>query len=90
MEYLKKFFGSKLGFCLTVQMLVLVVLCHVHDLTKYKNCRSIVDLFYWPDGFCLDMVVIGAFMIDALLIVWENIYIFMRAMNESEPDEEEL
>jgi len=50
---------------ITVQYLTkkfcIVILCMVHDLTKYKICHNFFDLFYWPDGFCLDTLVIIAF-----------------------------
>lgn len=50
----------------------LMILCRIHDFTRYKVCRSLTDLFYWPDGFCVDTVVIILFFAVALLSLWDD------------------
>jgi len=55
----------------------LMILCRIHDFTRYKVCRSLTDLFYWPDGFCADTVVICLFFIFALWSMWDDIRIFI-------------
>ena len=50
----------------------LMILCRIHDFTRYKVCRSLVDLFYWPDGFCADTVVIILFFAVSLLSLWDD------------------
>lgn len=54
----------------------------VHDYTKYKVCRSISDLFYWPEGPCLDMIVILAYMVDVALILYEMICKYIMVVKE--------
>lgn len=53
----------------------ILLLCIVHEFTKYKTCRNFSDLFYWPDGFCADTVVIIAFFALAGWCVWEDLRI---------------
>lgn len=50
--------------------ILLIVLCLLHEKTKYHTARSIGELFYWPEGPCLDMVVLGAFGIAMVLSIW--------------------
>ena len=53
--------------------LILFLLCIVHDFTKYKLCRSFADIFYWPEGFCADTVVIVLFFLFAILCFFDDI-----------------
>lgn len=46
---------------------ILMTLCRIHGFTAYKTARSLQDLFYWPDGFCADMVILGAFLLMAVV-----------------------
>ena len=48
-----------------VPRILLLALCLIHEKTKYHTARSIAELFYWPDGFCADMVVIALFVVVA-------------------------
>lgn len=52
--------------------LALLIICRIHDFTRYKICRSFSDLFYWPDGFCADTVVVILFFAIALLSLWDD------------------
>lgn len=62
---------------------LLLILCRVHDYTRYKVCRSFSDLFYWPGGLCADMaVVLGVFLLGAL-ICWDQGKIFIKLHTES-------
>ena len=58
--------------------ILLIVLCLIHDKTKYHTARSIADLFYWPDGFCIDMAVMTMFFMVTLWCVWEDSKIFLQ------------
>ena len=60
-----------------IKKLALIFLCIVHDFTKYKECRSLADLFYWPDGICLDMAVIAVFIVIGLWSLWDDISIYV-------------
>lgn len=52
-----------------VKVIALLVLCRVHDFTRYKFCRTFRDLFYWPEGPCVDMLVIfSVFIIGAFVL----------------------
>ncbi len=53
-----------------VPKLALIILCLIHDKTKYHTARSIQELFYWPEGFCMDMVVVAAFFIIAAISLY--------------------
>ena len=70
--------------------LILFLLCVIHDHTRYQVCRRISDLFYWPDGFCLDMIVVGLFGIVFVLSSWDDIQIMKKAVVESIIDIKEL
>lgn len=50
----------------------LLIICRIHDYTRYKICRSFSDLFYWPDGFCADTVVIILFLTIGMLSIWDD------------------
>lgn len=65
-----------------VESLTLIILCQIHEYTKYHTARTLKDLFYWPDGLCMDMAVIGVFFIVALLLVKNAIFICRRLCNE--------
>ena len=58
--------------------LIIFLLCIVHDFTKYKSCRSFADIFYWPEGFCADMVVIALFFLFAILCVLDDFKIMAK------------
>ena len=61
-----------------IKRLILFALCIVHDFTKYKLCRSFADIFYWPEGFCADMVVIALFFLFAILCVLDDFKIMAK------------
>lgn len=48
-----------------VESIALFSLCKLHDIVGYGTARKLRELFYWPDGFCLDTVVCAAFFIVA-------------------------
>lgn len=50
----------------------LLIICRIHDYTRYRICRSFTDLFYWPDGFCADTVVIILFFTIGMLSIWDD------------------
>lgn len=58
-----------------IKAIALLVLCRIHDLTRYKVCRTFSDLFYWPEGLCVDMLVIFSFFIIGALMLYDT-YIF--------------
>ena len=52
-----------------IKAIALNILCRVHDFTRYKVCRTFSDLFYWPEGPCVDMLVIfSVFIIGAFVL----------------------
>ncbi|MBQ0027512.1 MAG: hypothetical protein KBS96_02800 [Lachnospiraceae bacterium] len=54
-----------------IKAIALFVLCRVHDFTRYKVCRTFSDLFYWPEGLCVDMLVIFSFFIIGALMMYD-------------------
>lgn len=53
-----------------LKIFAVIVLCRIHDFTRYKVCRSFTDLFYWPEGWCIDMLVVFLiFLLGAFLII---------------------
>ena len=60
-----------------IPRILLIVFCFIHDKTKYQTAESISELFYWPDGFCLDMAVMALFFMVTLWCAWEDGKIFL-------------
>ena len=54
-----------------IKAIALIILCRVHDFTRYKVCRSFSDLFYWPEGPCVDMLVIFSFFIIGAFMMYD-------------------
>lgn len=52
--------------------LTLILLCELHEKTKFHTARSIRELFYWPEGICLDMFVIASFCVVAVVCLWRD------------------
>lgn len=64
MEFMRKSFSRPSYWS---KRIALLVLCHIHTLTRYKVARNVRDLFYWPEGMCPDVVVVISFF---LLMIW--------------------
>ena len=60
---------------------ILIFLIKIHDYTKYKFCRSFADLFYWPDGICLDTIVV----ISTLIICISLLFCIFRLNGTASP-----
>ena len=56
---------------LYVRIFLLFALGEMHEITKYKTARSIKELFYWPEGFCVDVIVV----ITALELIVQIAYL---------------
>lgn len=82
MRMYKKYLKCLCSTRFILEFLLLLITCCVHNFTRYKVCRSVSDLFYWPEGPCLDMIVVLVFLIDALLILIEMIYKFIMVIKE--------
>lgn len=54
-----------------IKAIALIVLCRVHDFTRYKVCRTLSDLYYWPEGMCVDMIVIFSFFVIGVLLIYD-------------------
>ena len=71
-----------------IKTITLLVLCRVHDFTRYKVCRTIRDLFYWPEGVCIDMLVIFCFFAIWASMIYDTFVFFakcrVKAENKSE------
>lgn len=65
-----------------IRVLLLFILCTVHEFTKYKTARNIVDLFYWPEGFCPDMIVIISVFVLLIQIMYLYVGILIRQTKE--------
>lgn len=69
-----------------IPKILLIILCMIHDKTKYHTARSIQELFYWPEGLCLDMLVLALFGIEALWCCWEDGKIFSGFLEDENSD----
>ena len=67
-----------------VKRLLLIILCNIHEYTKYHTARSFKDLFYWPEGLCIDMLVIACFFLIALLAVRDDFKFLIEYMKNTE------
>ena len=59
-----------------IKKICILILCVVHEFTKYKTCHNFYDLFYWPDGFCADTIVIITFFTIGAWTLWDDWKIF--------------
>ena len=67
-----------------VKRLLLIILCNIHEYTKYHTARSFKDLFYWPEGLCIDMLVIACFFLIALLAVRDDFKFLIEYMKNTD------
>lgn len=67
---------------LTVRIMLVFFLCRIHEYTRYKFCRTIQDLFYWPNGICLDTFVVIAAIIISLTVAYDELKIIMYFIDE--------
>lgn len=80
---MKKYLKYQLSAESVISKLLLVLMCGIHEFTKYTNCRSIGELFYWPEGFwCWDMVVVVLFLSLGVWIVYRDGTALVRCMGE--------
>ena len=63
--------------------IILAVLCVMHDFTKYHTARTIAEVFYWPEGLCLDMVVVAASFATLILCMWDDFKIIYPMLTET-------
>ena len=70
------------------KLIVLRVLAEFHEYTKYCHARSFSDLFYWPDGPCMDMAVVFGLIAVACCLLYETIYTMIRIFVEDAHEEE--
>lgn len=68
-KYLKNFLCMRV----VIELFALRAFLEIHEYTKYIKCRSISDIFYWPEGPCLDMLVVGLFFLDCIILIAEEI-----------------
>ena len=71
-----------------VPRIILIMLCALHEKTKYHTARNIRELFYWPDGYCLDMLVLAVFGVIMAICIWRDCKIlslfFMMKLDEED------
>lgn len=53
-----------------IRSFLLIVLGRVHEITKYKTARSIKELFYRPEGFCIDTIVVIGILVLIVQIAY--------------------
>lgn len=64
-----------------IPRLVLLMMLPVHDIVKTRTLRTFIDLFYWPDGICLDMIIVYVLLIGCLFVVLMDITRFLKIFN---------
>ena len=77
-KYLKNFLCIRV----VIELYALRVLLEIHEATKYINCHSISDIFYWPEDPCLDMLVVGLLFLDCIILIAEEIRSIRKANKE--------
>ena len=55
---------------------IMLLLCNLHTLTRYKVARTIEDLFYSPNGFCFHTVVVIACLATLLWSMYDDAKMF--------------
>lgn len=73
-----------------IKKAAIIILCVLHDFTKYHTAKTVWDLFYWPNGLCIDMVVVAAFFIVGLLSLWDDSKIIDQALYISRFEDDEF
>jgi len=64
----------------------LLILVYVHEYTKFCTARTIWELFYWPDGICLDMAVILAFFLIAGMCAYDDMKFFKNYFRDDDDE----
>ena len=63
---------------------LVLTLMIIHEFTKYHTARTIMELFYWPDGLCLDMFVVGTFFLAGMWCLYQDVKYFTAAYKNVE------
>ncbi len=69
-----------------IPKVLLIVFCVLHEQTKYQTARNIEELFYWPEGPCMDMIVLALFGAVGIWSLWKEFYL-IRIVGTSVRDE---
>lgn len=77
---MKNFMKYYLGKFSIVLRSIVVALLIIHSKTMVWERRRIVELFYWPEGLCVDFVVVMVTLVIALVIVICDFYQINRYM----------
>lgn len=67
-----------------IKAIALLVLCRIHDFTRYKVCRSFSDLFYWSKWACVDMLVVLNFFIIGSLMLYNTFVFYHKCIIKTE------
>lgn len=62
-----------------VNVIIMLTLCRIHDYTKYKQCRTLSDLFYWPEGPCIDMLIVISVLFLGILLLYDYHIVMKKA-----------
>lgn len=74
-QFIKKYVFSK---AFIIPRIILLLLLLIHENIKPRTIRTLQDMFYWPDGICLDMIIVYVFLIGSLHILLMDLWDFQR------------
>lgn len=74
-QFIKKYVFTKV---FIIPRIILLLLLLIHENIKPRTIRTLQDMFYWPDGICLDMIIVYVFLIGSLHILLMDLWDFQR------------
>ncbi len=75
MKFLKTMVRDKWFWSLRGLLIMLLVL---HEYYRTITRRSFTELFYWPEGICIDMIIVISFFCIAVICIENDIRLFLR------------
>ena len=61
-----------------IKVIILFLLFRAHELTGDRIDRSLKDLFYWPDGVCVDMLITYSTLCVCILLLLDEILFWVK------------
>lgn len=63
---------------------LLIILCLVHEKTKFHTARTIKEVFYWPNGFCIDTVIVIAFFAVVTYCIYCDCIFYLEVIRDGD------
>lgn len=72
----------------TIKCVCVLMLLKLHGYTSYPHSDRL-DIFYWPDGICIDMFVVFGIIVLLTLIIWNQANAFAKVLIDDYREEGE-